>query len=258
MAALEQERIIMGLLSVLSVVILMAGLMVFLIIHWRHRKSVSDLTESPSADQQPPVLPFTHSHPFAPKRATSWLSIKSSSAHAVQSALSLHNPKPCSWAEGLSGDHEQSLFISPPVAGWVLVFGPALPDPSDDVDVCYRFLADLSRKLGQIQFFHVNSVLNHHAWVRADSGRIVRAYAWAGRTLWNQGALTPAERSLRMQCHEYFETPEPALFSSAETTPTNADKVHLLASRWSLDPADIGGRGADSEHGIIGEASRFF
>ncbi len=258
MAAVEQEHIIFWLLSVLSFVLVMAGLMVFLIIHWRHRKSTFDLTESPAADLRLPVLPPAHSHQFAPKRATSWLSIKSNSAHAVQSALSLHNPKPCSWAEGLSGDHEKSLFIAPPVAGWVLVVGPALPDPSDDVDVCYRFLADLSRKLGQVQFFHVNSVLNHHAWVRADTGRIVRAYAWAGRTLWNQGALTPAERSLRMRCHDYFETPEPALFSSTETTPTNADKVHLLASRWSLDPADIGGRGAANERGIIGQASRFF
>jgi hypothetical protein len=258
MAAIEQERIIMSLLSVLSLVLLTAGAMVFLIIHWRHRKSMPASADSHAPDHRLSPLPSAHPQHFAAKRAASWLSIKSANVQAVQSALALHNPKPCSWAEGLSGDHEQSLFIAPPVDGWILVVGPALPDPSDDVDVSYRFLADLSRKLGQVQFFHINSVLNNHAWVRADSGRIIRAYAWAGKTLWNQGPLTPAEQALRMRCYDYCETAEPALFSSAEHTPANADKVHLLASRWSLDPADIGWRGAGNESGIIGKASRFF
>jgi hypothetical protein len=257
-AAIEQERIIMWLLSVLAFVILMAGLMVFMVIHWRNRKSEFDPAEPHPPDHPLPALPSAPAHQFAAKRATSWLCIKSASVRGVQSALSLHNPKPCSWAEGLSSDHDQSLFISPPIAGWILVIGPALPDPSDDVDVCYRFLADLSRKLGQVQFFHINSVLNHHAWVRTDSGHVVRAYAWAGKTLWNQGPLTPAERALQMRCHDYCETAEPALFSSMEAAPTNADKVHLLASRWSLDPADVGWRGAGNERGIIGDASRFF
>ncbi len=123
----------------------------------------------------------------------------------MQSALALHNPKPCLWSEGLSGDGEQKLFVSPPVSGWILVIGPALPDPSDDVDVCFRFLLELSRKVGQVQFFNANSMLNEHAWVRADAGRIVRGYAWAGKTLWNQGAATQAERDLGMKCYDYTE-----------------------------------------------------
>jgi len=46
-----------------------------------------------------------------------------------------------------------------------------LPDPADDVDVCYRLLAELSRKLGHVQFFNANTVLNQHAWVQAEHGR---------------------------------------------------------------------------------------
>ena len=55
--------------------------------------------------------------------------------------------------------------------------------------------AELSRKIGQVQFFSVNRAVNHHAWVQAEAGVIQRAYAWAGRTFWNQGAR-PARNSI--------------------------------------------------------------
>src|SRR5580765_7560098 len=84
-------------------------------------------------------------------RPTSWLAIKSRNLVAVQSALGLHHVKPCSLLEGLAG-HEK-LFIAPPLKGWILVFGSGLPDPADDVDLCFRFIVNLSRKLGAVQFF---------------------------------------------------------------------------------------------------------
>lgn len=257
MVAAEQEDITLWLLSVLCFVIVMAGLMVFLVLQWRHRKSLPAAPE-PADDIEREQTRTPEAASFAAKRANSWLAIKSNSVHAVQAGLSLHNPKPCSWAEGLSGEREQSLFVSPPVGGWILVIGSALPDPADDVDACFRFLADLSRKLGHVQYFHSNSIVNHHAWVRADSGRMIRAYAWAGRTLWNQGRPTPAEHILNMKCYDYGEPAAPALFTTAEAGGTNADKVHLLAARWSIDPGEVGWRGIGQERGIIGEASGLF
>ena len=258
MVAAEHQDIILWLLSVLCFVVVMAGLMVFLVIQRQHRKSLPGSVQPDAVEDRLLCLPSPQPPHFAARRATTWLAIKSGSVQAVQSALPLHNPKPCSWAEGLSGDHEQSLFVSPPVAGWILVIGPALPDPAEDVDVCYRFLADLSRKLGHIQFFHVHNILNHHAWARINAGRVIRAYAWAGKTLWNQGPPTPAEHSLHMRCYDYGESAEPSLVASAEMIPANADKVHLLAARWSLDPDEPGLRGVGPERGIIGEASGLF
>ena len=196
MVATEHQDIILWLLSLLCFVVVMAGLMVFLVIQWHRRKSLPGSMEADAAEDRLLILPSPQPPQFVVKRATTWLAIKSGSVQAVQSALSLHNPKPCSWAEGLSGDHEQSLFVSPPVAGWILVIGPALPDPAEDVDVCYRFLTDLSRKLGHVQFFHVHGVLNHHAWVHIHTGRVIRAYAWAGKTLWNQGPPHPGRTYL--------------------------------------------------------------
>jgi hypothetical protein len=180
-----------------------------------------------------------------------WLAIRSSNITAVQAALGLHHPTPCSWDAGLSKLTEQ-LFISPPVQGWILVFGQGLPDPAEDVDECFCLVQKLSRALGQVQFFNVNRAVHHHAWVRSEDGRIRRAYAWAGQTLWNQGSLTRAEIDLGVECFDYGETPGPIALSASESFQANADKVNALAARWSLDPAAIRESMVPVEMGIAG------
>ncbi|HWH68404.1 MAG TPA: hypothetical protein VNT26_03425, partial [Candidatus Sulfotelmatobacter sp.] len=205
-----------------------------------------------------PKSPLTcpHERTCFLRRPCCWLAVKSRSLAAVQAALGLNNPKPCSWIEGLAGD--EKLFIAPPIKGWVLVIGSGLPDPSEDVDACFRFISELSRKLGQVQFFSASRILNHHAWVKAEGGRVVRAYAWAGRTLWQQGTRTSAERELDLKCFGYTEAVDRPAFGQPDCITSNVDKVPLLAARWSLDPARIDERFLEKEHGIAGEPSRRF
>jgi len=156
--------------------------------------------------------------------------------------------------QGLAG--EAKLFIAPPVKGWILVFGSGLPEPQDDVDACYRFVVELSRRLGHVQLFSASRILHHHAWVRAESGRIIRAYAWAGRTLWVQGQRTRAEKELAVTCLDYADAVEGAGgFGLPDRITANVDKVPLLAARWSLDPAAIDERFLEHECGIAGEPS---
>jgi len=140
-----------------------------------------------------------------------------------------------SWSEGMAGRHE--FFISPQTHGWVIVTGPGLPNPSDNVDACFHFLIGLSRRLGHVQFFHANGILHHHAWARIDEGCVTRAYAWAGETVWNQGAKTLPEIELGLKCFAYGENS-----ATIENAEANAKKVPLLAARWSLDPAAINSR----------------
>ena len=189
-------------------------------------------------------------------RPSCWLAIKCRSVRAVQSALGLHNPKPCSFLEGMNG--AEKLFIAPPVKGWILVFGAGLPEPSDDVDTCFRFILNLSRKLGEVQFFNARRIVREHAWVRAHRGRVIRAYAWAGKTLWKQGPRTAAEKDLDLQCLDYNETAERDSFNEPDRISINVEKVPLLAARWSLDPACIDERLLEHECGIAGEPSRRF
>jgi hypothetical protein len=197
--------------------------------------------------------PAALSHTFRP---TCWLAVKSRSLLKVQSALGLHNVKPCSLAEGMAGG--EKLFISPPINGWILVMGAGLPEPSDDVDVCFRFVMNLSRKLGEVQLFNSSRVVQDHAWVFADRGQVVRAYAWAGKTIWKQGLRTSAEKELDLRCFDYTEASERNFFSDSDVIAANVEKVHLLAARWSLDPACIDERFLGTECGIAGEPSRLY
>ena len=118
----------------------------------------------------------------------------------------------------MAGGHE--FFISPRVNGWVIVTGLALPSPDDDVDACFLFLTALSRKLGHVQFFHAEKFTHHHAWARVDDGCVTRAYAWAGETVWNQGAKTMPEIELGLKCFVYGDNS-----ATNEIAETNFEKV---------------------------------
>jgi hypothetical protein len=242
------------LLILLAVALGAGGTMLVLAFRWRRRKG------GPLEAPLPPVgvdsldaLPFVRP---AWRRPACWLAIRSRSLTAVQTALELNNPKPCSWSEGLNG--ERQLFISPPLNGWILVVGAGLPDPGDDVDACFRFLTELSRRVGQVQFFKAEPVLHHHAWARVEAGRVVRAYAWVGATVWNQGVRTAAETELGMKCFGYDETVSSAAWGVSELVTANAEKVPLLAARWSLNPATIDPRFLEQSHGVAGQAARWY
>ncbi len=185
-------------------------------------------------------------------RPTRWLAIKGEDWTAVQAALRLHHATPCSWEEGLVEAKEDKLFISPAISGWILVMGSALPDPSDDVDKFFHFISRLSQKLGQVQYYNANPVVNHHAWILTESGRIYRAYAWGDGVLWNEGPITAAEKDLGLRSFDYGS--ELDHFTTDGLLAANCEKVGRLAARWSVDPNAISQENWDA-NGIVGEMS---
>lgn len=185
-----------------------------------------------------------------PQRPTSWLAIRAASTEGVLAALGMSASTPCSWSEGMTGEHE--LFISPRVNGWVIVTGLAIPTPADDVDECYHFLIALSRKLGHVQFFHAEKSLHHHAWARLDEGCITRAYAWTGETVWNQGTKTMPETELGLRCFGYGEACPPNIAKM------NMEKVSRLAARWNFDPAAVDERTLHQAVGVSGELPKIY
>jgi hypothetical protein len=244
--------LIPALLLVLFLLAVLAGTsMVLLTLRWRRKQLEANESLSRRFDEIPASL-------FVPgllKRPSAWLAVRSRNVHSVQLALGLHNVQPCTWSEGLSG--EEKLFVAPPVRGWVLIIGSGLPDPAEDVDACYRFVTNLSKKLGQVQFFVANRVLGHHAWVRADSGRITRGYAWAGRTIWNQGKDTRTEAEFGLKCYEYFEPPDQT-YGFSDVITANVEKVSQLAAHWSIDPATVDETNLEHVYGIAGEPPRLY
>jgi hypothetical protein len=238
-------------LLLLFSVALSTGMVIIVLVCRRARRQSAGAGPTDLSDQQEGAT-FEKSWLF--RRPACWLAVKSRSLVAVQSALGVNNPKPCSWFDGMTG--EPKLFIAPPVNGWVLVLGSGLPDPFEDVDACFRFMIELSRKLGHVQLFSANRVLHYHAWVKAERGRIQRGYAWAGKTLWQQGQRTSAETELDLRCIDYAETVEASFAGAPDPATVNTDKVPMLAARWSLDPARIDARLLETECGIAGEPSR--
>lgn len=198
------------------------------------------LANERSASNVPPRAMF-------PQRPACWLAIRAATPERVREALGLSRFIPCSWAEGMTGEHE--FFISPRVNGWVIVTGSAIPTPDDDVDECFRFLVSLSRKLGHVQFFHAQKFLHHHAWARLDDGYVTRAYAWADETVWNQGTKTVPEMELGLKCFDYGE-PCPRSVAAR-----NVEKVSQLAARWNFDPAAVDER--ILAEGVAGEVPKF-
>lgn len=180
-----------------------------------------------------------------PRRPSSWLAVRGADPDDVKAALGLSHFTPCSWSEGMTGEHE--FFISPRVNGWVIVTGVAIPTPDSDVDECYHFLISLSRKLGHVQFFHADKSAHHHAWARLDHGCVTRAYAWAGEIVWNQGQKTMPEIELGLKCFDYGET------CPAGIAAKNRDKVSQLAARWNFDPAAVDERLLNHAVGMAGK-----
>ena len=170
-------------------------------------------------------------------RPTTWLAVRSLESKTIRAVLA----------------NKDKFSISPRVNGWVIVTGSGLPNPSDDVDGCFRFLTAASRKLGHVQFFHMEKFSAHHAWARMDDGCVTRAYAWAGETIWNQGAKTLAENGLGMKCFGYGEDSGAGFWTTKENAAANVEKIPLLAARWSLDPGIL-----RRVNGIAGESSRFY
>jgi len=180
-----------------------------------------------------------------PQRPTCWLAIRGASPESVQAALGLDRSMPCTWSEGMTGEH--TFFISPRVNGWVIVTGVAIPTPNEDVDECFHFLISLSRKLGHVQFFYAEKTLFRHAWARLDEGCVTRAYAWTGEVVWNQGPKTVPEIELGMKCFGYTE------WCPIVAAAKNAEKVSQLAARWNFDPAAVDERTLNQAIGVAVE-----
>ncbi len=189
----------------------------------RHNRAVDQLTRLTSARHR--VLPY----PLPPR----WLAVRSSNTAYLRELLGLRTTVP--WGEALTRARERTLFISNPVNGWTLLVGGAIPDPAQDIDALFRCLTRVSTDVGEVQFFAGDRVLNFHAWARLRDGRTLRAYAWSGEVQWNEGWMTLEERLLGLRCRGYGEEVGALRYGEIPAEQTNAERVPILARRWSID-----------------------
>lgn len=248
MKGADPTVVVMLVILMITTTVIIGTFMVSLVGVFKRRREEKALFSKAFATENDPVV-----MPFLFDRPSRWIAVKCSNIVKVQAALGLHNPAPCSWSEGFAKLQERKLFISPSVKGWSIIVGASLPDPAEDPDRLYHFLMRLGNQLGSVQYYCANRVLNHHAWVRVENGRIYRAYAWAGETLWNQGEPTAAEKELEMKIYEYCEQPLPFPFTARDCHVANTEKVLQLASRWSVDPMALNNQNLKGSLGIVGD-----
>lgn len=233
------------LVAVLLIAMVTAIIVCIAVLRWVVRKELG-LRIGPAGFAQPQ---FSTSVFEAPSR---WLAVHSQNPRAIQEALGLQHARDCTWSDAIGTPFEPRLFISPPVEGWILVMGCDLPDPADDIDECFKFLCALSHKLGEVQFYSRHRAVSHHGWARLSGGKVLRAYAWAGETLWNQGPITDAERELKLRCLAYQQSSNVLGLAERELLALNTERVVRLAARWSVDPTTIEGAALESK-GIAGD-----
>ncbi len=245
----EEDLIAYSLLLLLGLVVALGGICIVLVLHWlKTRHFQQPLSKSKTSHkQEPPEVCPAYFDP--PKR---WLAIKQNEVESVQRALKLRNLRPCSLEEGFRLNEEHSLFLTPSLDGWVLVMGPVLLQLSEEPDLCFHFMRRISYKLGLVQFFEADRIVNHHSWVLASDGDIIRAYSWNGETVWNQGKRTSAEKRLGLVCLDYGEMEPTSVVTASEPIKSNVEKIHLLAREWSLDPTQMSPTHSEAEIGIVG------
>lgn len=225
------DTLVVGLLGSLGFVLGLA--FAFFVIYRHHLRRLRRANR-----QRDPLSTVTPARrrpvPFHPPPR--WLAVRTTNTALVRSALTPRSVPTVPWSEALARCRERAWFVSPPVDGWTLVVGSRLPEPSQDVDLLFRFLTHLSRELGEVHFYSADRVLNFHSWARLDDSRVTRAYAWSGETLWNEGRPTLEERLLGLRCRAYGEEPEPLRYGDVPPELHNTERVILLARRWSIDP----------------------
>jgi hypothetical protein len=172
----------------------------------------------------------------------SWIAIDSNDTEGVTAALGLVGGAPATWKTGLAPSHHMSVFVSPPVADWILAVGPAF-FPRDQVDAFVKHLLEkLSRQFGEAQYFCSHREVDLHVWARARKGRLERGFAWfgeQGRPIWDEGAQTKEERALF--------GPQPPSAQHDENS------VFQLANLWSVDPTTLDVTFKEPGIGILGE-----
>jgi hypothetical protein len=185
-----------------------------------------------------------------------WMAVRSEQPSEVMDATRLRQDRRVGWAEGIAAAYHDGIFVSPPVDGWVFVVGFSLLGPGDEAhsDWMRALITAPSRELDTIvQYFGSYRVPEYHAWAEAESGKLVRAYAYVGErmeTLGDYGEKTPGEVELGLN---FFDERSPEArndeyWERKDLRDPNEEDVMAVAGKWSINPQTL-----DEYKGEVGE-----
>ncbi|MFC0504883.1 hypothetical protein [Micromonospora costi] len=178
---------------------------------------------------------------------TSWLAVRDRTPGEVANALELHDREVLDWSTGTDRAYRYGVYVAAPVPGWTLAHGRLhVPAGFDATEPPFPdWLRELSRHLGEVQFFASERVPDYHAWARAQDGELLRAYCFIGErgeVPLFLGGPTVDEVELGIGIRgtepgrEHWSDDEWTAWYA--TTPSEFD-VMTMAGRWSIDPNTI-------------------
>ncbi len=232
----------------------------------------------------------------------SWLAIRTDVEGRVADALGLIERRPANWQTGIDevyaafrtdiNQDDAPVFVTPPIGGWTLAAGVALPYLYDtgsnragrEYGLRFRELFPrLASLFSEVQFFASNSTVSFASWARARNGRVERVFTYTdGEVNAQEGAQTPEEASLGFldlgslspveataYLFERFNAQQEQRRQSGMPR-SNQEKernfrddlipsdrhVGALADAWSLDPSRLGDRAMPLGVGTLGRMPR--
>lgn len=208
---------------------------------------------------------------------SAWYAIQTMDTAAVVEEIELQNPRAASWKEGYhviygsySGEKawdDPSVFVTPPIGGWTAVTALHLALRKQSIPPA---LERLSGRFGTAAFFVTFRVSDLYGWLKAENGRVIRAFWYSGgndELRWNFGPLTPEEGLLHFPAVELeiglsdppipmWDPIESWLYDQENDLPIVFPSENLpldLASLWAFDPSAIAKNPeARRKGGIIG------
>ncbi|WP_433040825.1 hypothetical protein [Dactylosporangium sp. CS-033363] len=178
---------------------------------------------------------------------TSWLAVRERTVDEVADALALRERQVLGWADGTDRAYKSGVYVAAPVPGWTLAHGRMdVPAGFDATDPRFPgWLCELSRRLGEVQFFANERVPEYHAWARAAGGELLRGYCFIGERgdvpmflgepTADEVALGVGTRGMEPGMELWSEEEWDTWFA---TTPSESH-VMAMAGRWSVDPNTI-------------------
>ncbi|MGW5640242.1 hypothetical protein [Streptomyces sp. NPDC003832] len=178
---------------------------------------------------------------------TSWLAVRDAGPEEVADALGLRHRQNVDWETGSELAYRHGVFVARPVPGWTLAHGRVhLTHGTDATQPDFAaWLRTTAERLGDLQYFGTDRVVDYHAWAKVESGALTRAYCYIGMTgdiPLRLGEPTAVEKELgvglvgREEVREDWTDAEWDAWHDA--MPTEQDVLRIAAD-WSVCPAMI-------------------
>ena len=189
------------------------------------------LAEESAHKEAEPDIPV----PFGYKCA--WYAVRTENPLSVATHLGLRGVRTANWREGVQKAYETSVFVSPPVRGWILAAGRCLFPNSPFPQAITPSVEALSLAHGEAMFFATDRITETHFWAKATKGVLERGFGYSGESgevLWDRGPKTEEENAITID-------------SLDEHT------VMDLARRWCISPSDLPFPDSTPALGLVGK-----